>query len=78
MKRCDPKIPDLPTGLGLLHVLTTDKAAAFSGYKTGHFRALHRAGKTPPAIKLSARKYGWRVRDLIDWQERKKAVPSAV
>jgi predicted DNA-binding transcriptional regulator AlpA len=67
------KPDDLPTGLDLLRVLTTDKAAKFSGYETNHFRALHRAGKTPPAIKLSARKYGWRVRDLIDWQESKKA-----
>jgi predicted DNA-binding transcriptional regulator AlpA len=71
------KNSELPASLDMLRVLPTAAAAAFTGYEVQHWRALHRAGKTPPAIKLSSRKYGWRVRNLIAWQESKKSTPSA-
>jgi len=59
----------LPENLELLRVLTTGAAAEFCGFSAGGWSRLHREGKTPPAIKLSARKYGWRVRDLVAWQD---------
>jgi len=65
--------PDLPAGLETLRVLPTAQAAAFCGYAVDHFHTLHRAGRVPPAIKLSSRKYGWRVSDLIRWQNSKVA-----
>lgn len=70
------KTSELPAALETLRVLPTAAAASFTGYEVQHWRALHRAGKTPPAIKLSQRKYGWRVRDLIEWQEAKRTVLS--
>jgi predicted DNA-binding transcriptional regulator AlpA len=69
---------ELPTSLDMLRVLVTEQSAKFCGYAPDHWRALHRAGKTPPAIRLSSRKYGWRVSDLVAWQEAKKGTPSAV
>jgi predicted DNA-binding transcriptional regulator AlpA len=71
------KNSELPAALETLRVLPTAAAASFTGYEVQHWRALHRAGKTPPAIKLSERKYGWRVSDLIAWQETKRTVPAA-
>jgi predicted DNA-binding transcriptional regulator AlpA len=71
------RIPELPPSLDLLRVLTTHPAATFCGYAPDHWRVLHRAGKTPPAIRLSSRKYGWRVSDLIAWQEALKRTPGA-
>jgi hypothetical protein len=67
------KLHNLPDNLERLRVLPTGPAATFCGYRVDHWRALHRAGKTPPAIKMSARYYGWRVQDLMDWQESRKA-----
>lgn len=68
------KTSELPAALETLRVLPTRATAEFCGYEIQHWRALHRAGKTPPAIKLSQRKYGWRVSDLIAWQEAKRTV----
>ena len=71
------KNSELPASLEMLRVLPTALAARFAGYEVQHWRALHRAGKTPPAIYLSSRKYGWRVSDLIAWQDSKKVEAAA-
>lgn len=63
---------ELPAAIEPQRVLGSRQAAAFSGYHEEHWRELHRRGKTPPAIRLSSRKYGWRVSDLIAWQDSKK------
>ena len=68
---------DLPAELKLLRVLPSAQAAPFCGYSVDHFHELHRAGLVPPAIKLSARKYGWRVADLIDWLRSRSPVEQA-
>jgi len=67
----------LPASLEMLRVLPTAAAAEFSGYHVEHWREMHRRGKTPPAIKLSARKFGWRVGDLIAWQNKHMAEQAA-
>jgi hypothetical protein len=71
------KPTEFPASLEMHRVLTSRPAAEFCGYEVGHWRALHRAGKTPAAIKLSARKYGWRVADLVAWCDAKKELVAA-
>ncbi len=59
----------LPTDIGRHRVLDTAEAAQFCRFSIAHWRRLYRAGKAPAPVRLSTRKYGWRVGDLIDWIE---------
>jgi predicted DNA-binding transcriptional regulator AlpA len=55
----------LPEHLETERVLSAYQAAELMGISIATFRRLHWAGKTPPAIRLSDRRLGWRVRDLL-------------
>lgn len=59
----------LPLELARHRVLDTAEAADFCKFSVAHWRRLYRAKKAPAPVRLSARKYGWRVGDLIDWIE---------
>jgi predicted DNA-binding transcriptional regulator AlpA len=48
-------------------VLNTAEAAALLNFSIPHFRRLYRSGIVPSPIRLSSRKLGWRVEDLITW-----------
>lgn len=64
----------LPDGLGLERVLSVHQAAELFGVSVATFRRQHRAGKTPPPIRLSERRLGWRVRDLLEHLEKRSEV----
>ncbi len=64
-----PLLDALPTQFARHRVLDTAEAAAFCRFSIAHWRRLYRSGKAPAPVRLSARKYGWRIGDLIDWIE---------
>jgi predicted DNA-binding transcriptional regulator AlpA len=57
------KLPDV---LGQERVLSAQQAAELYGVSVATFRRQYWAGKVPPALRVSDRRLGWRVRDLID------------
>ena len=64
----------LPDGLGLERVLNVQQAAELFGVSVATFRRQHWVGKTPPPIRLSERRLGWRVRDLLEHLEKRSEV----
>ena len=56
----------LPQSLDEHRVLNARQGAELLGVSLATFRRLHAAGKLPPAIQLSERRLGWRVRDLLE------------
>ncbi len=76
-KAPEPATPNalaaLPPELARRRILNTDEAAAFCGMSVVSWRRGYKAGTVPAPIKISARRYGWPVGDLIDWQEAKRA-----
>lgn len=55
----------LPNGLEHQRVLNAQQTAKLFGLSTMTIRRLYWAGKLPPAIRLSQRRLGWRVGDLL-------------
>ena len=64
---------NLPTELARSRVLDTTEAAAFCKLSIPHWRRLYRSGTAPRPVRLGARKYGWRIGDLVDWIEASRA-----
>jgi predicted DNA-binding transcriptional regulator AlpA len=60
----------IPDFLQQERILSVRQAAELFGVSVATFRRLHWAGKLPPAIQLSERRLGWRVRDLIEHLEK--------
>ena len=56
----------LPDSLDHERVLNAAQAAELFGVSIATFRRQHWAGNTPPPIRLSERRLGWRVRDLLE------------
>jgi predicted DNA-binding transcriptional regulator AlpA len=56
----------LPDSLAQERVLSAPQAAELFGVSIATFRRQYWAGKTPPPIRLSERRLGWRVRDLLE------------
>ncbi|WP_116529385.1 AlpA family transcriptional regulator [Microvirga sp. KLBC 81] len=67
----------LPADLNRHRVLSAAEAAAFLNLSLPHFRRLYRSGAVPPPIRLSERRLGWRVGDLIVWIEARQSRPVA-
>ena len=65
---------DLPDSLTPERFLSAAQAARFIGLSRPTLNRMKRAGKLPPAIQISERRIGLRVRDLI---EHLKAQPLA-
>lgn len=61
------KIVGLPESVALHRVLRTRDAAEFCGLSVSHFRRLHSRGEIPRAVRLSERRLGWRIGDLVAW-----------
>lgn len=55
----------LPQYLEAERVLNAHQAAELMGVSIATFRRLYWTGRTPAAIRLSDRRLGWRVRDLL-------------
>ena len=56
---------DLPDSLTPERILSAAQAAQFIGLSRPTLNRMRRAGKLPPAIQISERRIGWRVRDLV-------------
>jgi predicted DNA-binding transcriptional regulator AlpA len=54
-------------------LVTTQEAAIFCGFSCSHWRTMWKSGKAPQPLKLSERKYGWRLSDLRRWIDSKAA-----
>ena len=61
-----PANKPLPDALGQERVLSARQAAELYGVSIAKFRRQYWAGKTPPPVRLSERRLGWRVRDLLE------------
>jgi predicted DNA-binding transcriptional regulator AlpA len=61
------KLPDV---LGQERILSAQQAAELFGVSIATFRRQQWAGKLPPAVQVSDRRLGWRVRDLIEHLEK--------
>jgi prophage regulatory protein len=68
------KISTLPQSLDEHRVLNARQGAELLGVSLATFRRQHWAGKTPPPIRLSERRLGWRVRDLLEHLEKRSEV----
>lgn len=66
-------LPDLPADIARSRIVDTSGAAEFCNFSVPHWRRLYRAGKVPAPVRLSARKYGWRIGDLVDWIQTSRA-----
>jgi hypothetical protein len=66
--RARHEIPDLPDDL--VHhpkrVLDTNQSCKFTNLSPRQWTRLKQAGKTPPPVKITAKKEGYRLGDLID------------
>jgi predicted DNA-binding transcriptional regulator AlpA len=56
----------LPDILEQERILNAQQAAELYGVSVATFRRQYWAGKTPPALRVSDRRLGWRVKDLLD------------
>lgn len=67
---------NLPEEHARHRILNTSASADFCGFSVPHWRRLYRAGLVPSPIRLSTRKLGWRVGDLIDFLAGRSQTPS--
>ncbi|MDR7037971.1 putative DNA-binding transcriptional regulator AlpA [Methylobacterium sp. BE186] len=58
---------DTASQIALNRIVGAAEAAAFCNISLPHWRRLYRAGKVPKPVKLSARKLGWRLGTLIEF-----------
>jgi predicted DNA-binding transcriptional regulator AlpA len=65
-------LANLPKELPLDAVLTNDQIAALTGTSTRTVDRQIAAGKFPPRVRLSERRYGVRVRDYLAYLEKMK------
>jgi hypothetical protein len=59
-------LDDLPADIGRNRIVDADTSAAFWGVSLPHWRRMYRSGRAPLPIKVSDRKLGWRIGDLVD------------
>lgn len=60
------KSKQLPAFLQQERVLDARQSAELRGVSIATWRRMDRAGKLPPAVQVSTRRKGWRVRDLLE------------
>lgn len=63
----------LPSDISRHRVLATKDAAAFCGLSVTTFLRLRGKRSIPAPIRLSERRLGWRIGDLMDWQDARAA-----
>jgi prophage regulatory protein len=66
-------LENLPHEIRQCRIITVAEAAALCRYSTQHFRELYRTGQVPAPIRLSARRYGWKVSTILAWLDSKAA-----
>jgi predicted DNA-binding transcriptional regulator AlpA len=65
--------PEVASAIAMSRIVSAADAAAFCNYSLPHWRRLYRAKKVPEPIRLSARKLGWRIGTLIEFNARREA-----
>jgi predicted DNA-binding transcriptional regulator AlpA len=68
-------LDQLPADVVRHRVLDTAEAAEFCKFSVAHWRRLHRSNQVPSPVRLSTRKYGWRIGDLVEWIEARRTQP---
>jgi predicted DNA-binding transcriptional regulator AlpA len=63
----------LPADVTENRMLITKEAAALCGYSPDQWRELYQCGLAPPPVKLSARRYAWKLKTLLAWLDEKAA-----
>jgi predicted DNA-binding transcriptional regulator AlpA len=63
----------LPADVTENRMLITKEAAALCGYSADQWRELYQSGLAPPPVKLSARRYAWKLKTLLAWLDEKAA-----
>lgn len=59
----------LPPDIARRRIMKAQDAAAFCGVSVNTLRNMREAGTIPAPIQLSERRIGWRIGDLLDWQD---------
>lgn len=62
---------EYPPEIARARVLSTKEAAKFCGFDVQMWRRMLAENNVPRPIKLSERKLGWRVGDLVDFVNRR-------
>ncbi len=62
-------LASLPREIVMRRVIGTKDAAAFCGLSVPTFRRLKDRNEIPQPIRLSERRLGWRIGDLIAWTD---------
>lgn len=62
-------LASLPPDIARRRIVGTRDAASYCGVSEKTFRRMQAAGTIPAPLKLSIRKLGWRIGDLLDWQD---------
>ncbi len=57
----------LPPDVSRHRMMNTAEFAAFIGLSVPHARRLVKAGKLPQPVRLSERKLGWPLGEVLDW-----------
>ncbi len=65
--------PPLPLGLDSSRILSAKQTAEILGLSICTVRRLHWAGKLPAPIRLSTRRIGWKVADLLAFVDARRA-----
>jgi predicted DNA-binding transcriptional regulator AlpA len=69
-------LTNIPSELNRERLLGTEQTAEFLGMSVPHLRRLYCAKKVPHPIKIGARKYGWRLGQLIEFVASRSEVRS--
>ncbi|MPR12168.1 helix-turn-helix transcriptional regulator [Microvirga tunisiensis] len=65
----------LPAEFNRQRILSAAEAAVFLSLSLPHFRRLYRNGGVPAPLRLSERRYGWKMAVLTDWLEARQTRP---
>lgn len=66
------QVETIPTVAADFRVLREDQAAQMLGIHVQTLRRWRRAGTGPKHLRLGARLYGYRIRDVCTWQEERQ------
>ena len=65
--------PEVASEIAMNQIMGAAEAAAFCNYSLPHWRRMYRSGAAPPPVRLSARKVGWRIGTLVEFNAKKEA-----
>lgn len=63
----------MPSDIIRRRTLNIKEAATFCGLSVPTFRRLRSRSALPEPLRLSERRIGWRIGDLMDWQDCREA-----